>query len=192
MTLHLLLETLGIATGCAAIGVGWSSSRYSESGQAPFWSAYDAPSWDLSGEISREAHRTRAKLTVRTLKAIAALLGVAATALGVAAAHSDSRLVLTIATAIAGCCLAGGLELFLRQLVALRLACAREAFDCFYVGSGLHKYEQLDPALARFARENPTAHRIAIRSIIADQKAGAAEHERQMDAYVKAMKRALA
>jgi len=192
MTLHLLFETLGIATACAAIGVGWSSSRYSESARAPFWAAYDTPSWDLSGGISTEAHQTRAKLTVRALKTIAALLGLCATALGVAATHSDIRLVLAMATAIAGCCLAGGLGLSIRHLLALRLSRAREAFVCFYVGSGLHKYEQLDPALARFARENPTAHRIAVRSILADQKAGAAEHERQMDAYVKAMNRALA
>jgi hypothetical protein len=192
MTLHLLLEELGIATGCAAIGVGWSSSRYSGSGQAPSWSAFDTSSWDLSGEISREAHRTRAKLTERALKTIAALLGVAATALAVAAAHTDTRLVLAIATAIAGCCLASVLAHSIRHLVALRLACAREAFDCFYVGTGLHKYEKLDPALAKFARDNPTAHRIAVRSIVADQEAGAVEHERQIDAYVKALKRALA
>jgi hypothetical protein len=193
VTLHLLFETLGIVTVCAAIGVRWSSSRYSESAPAPVWAAYDPPSWDLSGQISTDARRARTKLTVRALNTIALLLGVGAPALGIAATHSDNQVVLAIATTIAGCCLVGGVGLLsIRHLLALRLSRAREAFDCFYYGPGLHKYEQLDPALAQFAREHPTAHRIAVRSIVADQKAGAAEHERQMDAYVKAMKRALA
>lgn len=193
MMLHLLLETFSIATGCAAFGVRWSSSRYSESATTPFWAAYDTSSWQLSGEISKDARRARTKLSARALNTIALLLGVGATALGVGATHSDNQVVLAIATAIAGCCLVGGVGLLsIRHLLALRLSCAREAFDCFYYGTGLHKYEQLDPALAQFARENPTAHRIAVRSIVADQKAGAAEYERQMDAYVKAMKRALA
>ncbi len=193
MTLHFFFETLGIVTVCAAIVVRWSSSRYSESAPAPVWAAYDPPSWDLSGQISKDARRARTKLTVGALNTTALLLGVGATALEVAATHSDNEVVLAIATAVAGCSLVGGVSLLsIRHVLALRLSRARQAFACFYYGTGLHKYEQLDPALAQFARENPTAHRIAVRSIVADQKAGAAEHESQMDAYFKAMKRALA
>lgn len=191
--LPLLFEALGIAIGLAAIGIGWSSFGYTERAQPPFsWSGLPAPNWDLSAEISEVVGRTRATMAARTLYAIAALLSTTGIAIDVAAAHSDNHLVLIVSTAIALSFIAGAITLYIRHVIAMRVSAAREAFDRFYVGTGLCKYEKFEPALARFARENPRAHRIAHRSLIADQTAAAAEHERQMETYVKAMDRALA
>lgn len=192
LNFHLLFEAFSIAIWFVAISVGWSSFRYTERAQAPFsWSGVPALSLDLSAEISAEAEQTRAMLTARTLYAVAASLSAAALVFGVAAAHSDNRLVLNIATAIAVCFLVGALTLRIRNLVAMGVSRAREAFKRFYVGSGLCKYEEFEPALARFARENPREHRLAHRSLVADQKAAKAERERQMEDYATAMERAL-
>jgi hypothetical protein len=190
---HLLCEASGIAIAFTAIGVGWRSFRYTERAQPLFlWSGAPTVNWDRSAEISAEAERTRAALTARMLFAVAGFMSAAAIAIGVATAHSDDRIVLIVASALAGCFLAGGLTLCIRHLLKVRVSQAREAFDCFYVGTGLCKLETFEPALARFERENPAAYRIVRHSLTADHKAAAAAHDRETDAYVKALGRALA
>ncbi len=192
-TVRLFFEALTVATGLGAIAVRWNGSRYSERARTPFsWSGVPELSWDHCAEIGSAAQRSRAKLTEHTLYAIAALLSTAAIASSVAVAHTGSRLILVVAASIMACFFAGALALRVRQILLLRLSRAREAFDRFYVGTGLCKYENVESGLARFALEHPRAYRIAHRSLIVDQKAGAAERERQAQAYAAAIERALA
>jgi len=174
-----------------SVSVG-AASDTTERAQAPFsWSGVSTPSWEFSAEISAEAEQACAARTARALYAVAALLSSAAIAIGVAAAHSDNRLVLIVSTAIALSFIAGALTMDVRHLSAMRVSRAREAFDRFYVGTGLCKYKRFEPALAKLAWENPREHRLAHRSLVADQKAANAEHERQMEDYAAAMERAL-
>lgn len=190
MDIHFALEMSGIAIGLGALAIGWCSFRFSERAQTPVESS--GLPWDLGADIRAQANRTRAAATARTLYAVAALLSAGAITIGVANAHVDSPLVFTGAGAMAVCLLIAALMITLHHRLALRVSHAREAFDRFYVGTGLCKYEAFELALARFACENRKMYRIAHRSLRADHAAAAAAHERQMAAYVTALGRALA
>lgn len=192
LDVHVLCETLSVAIGLASIIIGWSAFRYGERAQPAFTgSGVPELTWGHRLEISAAAQRARAASTARALYANGGLASAAAIVLGLTAAHSASGFALTIGNSIAAALLTGALVLQIRHFRAMRLSRAREAFDRFYVGTGLCKYETFEPALARFAVEHQTAHRIVYRSLTADRKAATAEHEREMEAYVAGLARVL-
>ncbi len=182
---NVFFEALGIATGLGAIAVNPNAFPLTECAPSPT----DVPVLrDHHAEVAAAADQSRAKLRTHARYSIAAWLSATAVTSGVAVTHVDDPLVMVVTTLCAACFLVGGQTVLIRVLLALRCSRAREAFDRSYVG----RYESFDSALARFARENPKAYRIAHRSLVADEKADWVERERQAQAYAEALHRALA